>query len=122
MPPPDDALRLRHMLDASREALSLVKGKRRVDLGESRTLALALVKLIEIVGEAASRVSAAERKRLAGVPWGDIVAMRNRLIHAYFDVDLDRVWDTVTDDLPPLIAELEAALSQTRADRPEPSS
>ena len=118
MPPPDDALRLRHMLDAAREARAFVAGKQRTDLDEERPLALALVKLIEIVGEAASRVSAAERQRRAGIPWGDIVAMRNRLIHAYFDVDLDRVWDTVTDDLPPLIAELEAALTQSRADRP----
>lgn len=117
--PPDDALRLRHMLDAAREARTFVEGKRRTDLDEDRPLALALVKLIEIVGEAASRVGAAERQRRGGIPWGDIVAMRNRLIHAYFDVDLDRVWDTVTDDLPPLITELEASLIQEQPDRPE---
>ena len=90
--------------------------KRRSDLDEDRALALALVKLIEIVGEAASRVSEAERQRHTSIPWSNIVAMRNRLIHAYFDVDLDRVWDTVTDDLPPLITELQTVLTETDAD------
>ncbi len=76
-----DAIRLRHMLDAAQEA-------------------------IEIVGEAASRVSRECQERYSAIPWASIVAMRNRLIHAYFDIDLDRVWDTVLADLPPLVAEL----------------
>jgi uncharacterized protein with HEPN domain len=70
-------------------------------------LALSLVKCIEIVGEAASHVTLETRNQHASIPWNDIVGMRNRLIHAYYDVDLDRVWDTITDDLPPLIAELD---------------
>jgi len=70
-------------------------------------LALAIVKCIEIVGEAAGGISQESRERFDNVPWADIVGMRHRLVHAYFDIDLDRVWDTITDDLPPLIAELE---------------
>jgi Protein of unknown function DUF86 len=66
---------------------------------------------VEIIGEAASRVSAGTRLEWADIPWQDIVAMRHRLIHGYFDIDLDIVWSTVTDDLPPLAAQLERALS-----------
>jgi uncharacterized protein with HEPN domain len=106
----NDEVRLRHMLDAGREAVALAQGQRREDLARDRKLALALVKCIEIIGEAASKVSAAVRAEHPSLPWADIVAMRNRLIHAYFDVDLDRVWDTVTDDLPPLVAELQKIL------------
>jgi uncharacterized protein with HEPN domain len=69
-------------------------------------LLLSLVKCIEIVGEAASRASPEMREALPELPWPDIVGMRNRLIHAYFDVDHDRVWDTVHQDLPGLITAL----------------
>jgi uncharacterized protein with HEPN domain len=70
-------------------------------------LVLSLVKSIEIVGEAASKVTKESRDSHPEVPWLNIIGMRNRLIHVYFDIDLDRVWDTITDDLPPVIAALE---------------
>ncbi|HET9209930.1 MAG TPA: HepT-like ribonuclease domain-containing protein [Thermoanaerobaculia bacterium] len=100
------------MLDSAREALSFADGHSRTDLRDNRMLALSLVKCIEIVGEAAARVSVAALQEVAQIPWQDIVGMRNRLIHAYYDIDLDRVWDTVLDDLPILVAQLEAALSE----------
>lgn len=103
----DDFIRVRHMLDAAKEAISFVDNKTRDDLENNRMLALSIVKSIEIVGEAASKVTKGSREEHPEIPWTDIVAMRNRLIHAYFDIDLDRVWDTVTDDLPPLTALLE---------------
>ena len=111
-----DRLRLQHMLDAGREAVRFTQGKTRDDLDRDRVLALALVKLLEIVGEAASRVTTESQQAHPDIPWRDIVAMRNRLIHGYFDVDLDRVWDTVTDDLPPLLAQLEVALAEAPPD------
>jgi uncharacterized protein with HEPN domain len=95
------------MLDAAREALSFAKNKTRGDLDNDRMLVLSLVKEIEIIGEAAANVSSEARDRYPEIPWPSIVGMRNRLIHAYFDIDYDRVWDTITDDLPPLIAILE---------------
>jgi uncharacterized protein with HEPN domain len=107
----DDAIRLQHMLEAARYALSFIAGKDRSDLDSDKMLVLALVKSIEIIGEAASKVSLEGRATWAGLPWQDIVAMRNRLIHAYFDINLDIVWSTLTQDLPPLVAELEKALS-----------
>ena len=70
-------------------------------------LALSLIKLIEIIGEAASGLTAELRQQHADIPWQDIVSMRNRLFHAYFDIDLDRVWDTMIGDLPRLILDLQ---------------
>lgn len=106
----DDLNRLKHMLDAAKEAQSFASGKSRNDLGADRKLALAIVKDIEIIGEAASKVSQETRISDPAIPWLDIINMRNRLIHAYFDIDLDVVWDTVTKDLPPFIALLEKTI------------
>jgi len=106
----DDWTRLRHMLDAAREAVQFAQGRTRQDLNHDRMLALSLTKCIEIIGEAAAQISDMTRSQAPTIPWQDIVSMRNRLIHAYFDIDLDRVWDTITDDLPPLIEFLEKLL------------
>lgn len=103
----DDAVRLRHMLDAAREAASFAKNKTRRSLDTDRKLVLALIKSIEIIGEAAAKVTQKCRKSLPQIPWPNIIGMRNRLIHAYFDINLDILWKTVTEDLPALIAELE---------------
>jgi len=99
------------MLNASRDALSYVDGRTRADLVTDTMLVRALVKCIEIVGEAASKVTAETRNELSAVPWTDIVGMRNRLIHTYYDVDLELVWATVEVDLPPLVAALDGWLS-----------
>jgi len=109
----DDAVRLQHMLDAAWEACAFAREKVREDLESDRQLTLALVKDIEIIGEAASRVSAETRTAHPSLPWLESVAMRNRLIHGYFDINLDIVWSTVSDELPPLIAKLERILSQS---------
>ncbi|HUU94485.1 MAG TPA: HepT-like ribonuclease domain-containing protein [Phycisphaerae bacterium] len=107
-----DRIRIQHMRDAAREAITFVEGRQRADLDRDRVLALALVRCIEIIGEAAAQVTGETRVSCPQIPWPSIVGMRNRLIHAYFDVDLDRVWDTLTTDLPPLIGALETLLSE----------
>lgn len=112
MPPPKSTVRLRHMLDHAREAFSMVEGKRRVDLDTDRKLNLALVRLLEILGEAAGRISKEERDRYSNIPWVEIVGLRNRLIHGYDEVDFDILWQIVTADLPPLIKNLEKVLSK----------
>lgn len=106
----EDRFRLQHMLDAAREALAFAAGKHREHLNSDRKLVLALVKDIEIIGEAAYQTSDETRRRLTNVPWEDIIGMRHRLVHAYFDINLDILWKTVTDDLPPLIKTLEEIL------------
>ena len=105
-----DAVRLQHMIDAAREAMSFAHSRARSDLETDRQLLLSLVKDIEIIGEAASQVTDPTRKELAAVPWTRIVAMRNRLVHAYFSINLDIVWKTVQEDLPSLIDLLERSL------------
>ena len=103
----DDSIRLRHMLDAAREAESFSQDKTRSSIDTDRKLALALVKCIEIIGEAANKISDESREDLPQIPWSNIIGMRNRLIHAYFDINLDILWKTIIEDIPPLIAELE---------------
>ena len=107
----DDFIRLRHMLDASQEAISFAEGKKRADLDHDRMLVLSLVKEIEIIGEAATKVSEDCRREHPEVPWKNIVTMRNRLIHGYFDINLDIVWKTVAEELPPLSMDLKRALA-----------
>lgn len=106
----EDEVRLRHMLEAAKEATDYAQNRTRVDLDNDRMLMHSLVRCIEIIGEAASQVTKDTQQQCSAIPWPSMIAMRNRLIHAYFDIDLDRVWDTVIDDLPPLISTLEALL------------
>lgn len=108
----DDLTRLHHMQDAAREALGFMSGKRREDLANDRMLVLAVVKDLEIIGEAVGRISAECRTRHPEIPWVVMVGMRNRLTHAYFSIDLDIVWDTVTNDLTPLIEQLERVIQE----------
>jgi uncharacterized protein with HEPN domain len=100
------------MLDYSREAVSLIQGKSREDLDTDRLLNLALVRLLEVIGEAASKVPKEECCRYPEIPWPQIVSLRNRLIHGYDQIDFDIIWQILTRDLPPLIAELERIISQ----------
>lgn len=108
----DDLTRLHHMQDAAREALGFMSGKTREDLANDRMLVLAVVKDLEIIGEAAGRISAECRTRHPEIPWADMIGMRNRLTHAYFSINLDIVWDTVTDDLAPLVEQLERVIQE----------
>ena len=108
----DPKMRLRHMLDRAREAVEMARGRTREDLDSDRQLNLSLVRLLEVVGEAAGRIPQAERGLLPGVPWADIVGLRNRLVHGYDVVNFDILWTIVQDDLPPLVAELERVLGQ----------
>lgn len=104
--PPDDAIRIRHLVDAAESAIGFVEGRTRVDLDGDQMLALALTKLVEIVGEAAKQVTAATRLEHPDVPWSAAARMRDRLVHHYFDIDLDVLWSTVETDLPVLLARL----------------
>ena len=103
-------IRLRHMLDHAKEAVAMASGRTRGELDTDRQLNLSLVRLLEIVGEAAGRAPAEERVRHPEIPWPEIIGLRNRLIHGYDSVDFDILWQIVSADLPPLIAALEKAL------------
>ena len=109
--PNADVIRLRHMREAAASALEMATGRTRTELDENMMLRMALTRCLEILGEAAAKVTPATRAQLPSIPFGQIVSMRNRLIHAYFDVDLDIVWTTVSEDLPTIIPALDAALA-----------
>ena len=108
----DDQTSLRHMLDHAVEAVAMAEGHCRADLDADRKLNLSLVRLIEIIGEAANRLTPHERVRHANIPWADIIGMRNRMVHGYDAVDFDILWDAVGLHLPPLIVELGKALGE----------
>ena len=108
----EDEVRLKHMLEAAQDALRFSSGRVRAELDDDRQLTFALVKAVEIVGEAAYQMEDTTRGELSQIPWPDIVKMRHRLVHAYFDINLDILWDTVQRNLPPLIAELEKVLGR----------
>jgi uncharacterized protein with HEPN domain len=104
----EDIIRLRHMLDHAKEATELIGARKREDLDSDRVLSLALVRLLEIIGEAAGRIPDRLRARHPDIPWSQIVGLRNRLIHGYDAVDMDILWQILTDDVPPLIEVLRA--------------
>jgi len=100
------------MLDAAIEIQQYVQSSTREDLNSDRKLVHSLVRLFEIIGEAATQVSEELRNNIPGVPWPILVGMRNRLIHAYFSINLDIVWSTSTEDIPSLITELKKLLDE----------
>lgn len=104
---PEDLIRIRHILDAVKETLAFSMDKCRDDLDNNRMLALAIIKELEIIGEAASKITPEFKASQPHIPWLDIVGMRNRLTHGYFDVDLDLVWTTLQEDLPLILEQLE---------------
>jgi len=105
--PPEDAVRIRHMIDAAESAERSVAGRERADIDTDEQLRFAVVQAVQIIGEAASRISP-ETRSIIPLPWVDIMYMRNRLVHAYFDIDPDVVWRTVADDIPELLRVLRA--------------
>lgn len=102
-----DEAYLLDMLLAARDAQNFARGLTREQFQASRLHQVAALKVLETIGEAASRVSEPLRATHPQIPWREIIGTRNRLVHAYFEVELDEVWDTVQNDLPPLIAALE---------------
>ena len=106
MPSHYDQVRLRHMLDASIKAVSFTNGLERTDLEQNEQLVLALIRLLEIIGEAAVQVTKETKNKYPSFPWQPMAATRNRLIHGYFDVDMDIIWKIITRDLPNLIEQL----------------
>ncbi|MFH1112804.1 MAG: HepT-like ribonuclease domain-containing protein [Pseudomonadota bacterium] len=111
----DDLTRLRHMVEFAQGALRFAGHRSREDLDHDQMLTLALIKAIENVGEAACRLSPEFRERHPEIPWPSIMGMRHKLVHAYFEVNLDMVWDTTVNELLPLIQAVERIISTSRS-------
>ena len=108
----DDRTRVLHMRDAARAAIEFISGRTRPDLDKDRMLQFAVVRALEIIGEAAAGVSEEGRARAAQIPWRVIVSTRNRVIRGYFSMNTELIWNTVSVDLPVLISELDALLNE----------
>jgi len=113
----NDLVRLHHMLDAATEARGFVCNRRREDLDNDRQLVWALVKAIEILGEAAGQLSEDTIMSLPNIPWQKVISMRNRLVHAYFDINLDILWKTVLEGLPPIVEELKKVIDERNTNK-----
>lgn len=100
---PDDRIRMQHIADFAGRAISFVNDVDQEEFNKNEILQLACVHLLEIIGEAANGLSGDTRDRYPGIPWLKMINMRNRLIHGYIDIDMEIVWRTIKDDLPPLI-------------------
>jgi len=109
---PADRVRVRHIVDAIETATRFTKGRQRLDLDHDGMVPFALGRAVEIVGEAASQPSKETQTALSPIPWSRGSGMRNRLFHAYFDIDRDILWNTVTEALPPLTSHLRTALER----------
>ncbi len=107
-----DLARLKHMLDSTKAILTFSKGRIRASLDKDRLFLSAVLRELEIIGEAAGKVSVKTKKRFSEMPWKELVGMRNRLIHAYFDVDHDVVWKTIREYLPSFRKQLEEILEE----------
>jgi uncharacterized protein with HEPN domain len=103
----NDDITLRQMLDLASEAIAFAKGRQRQDFDTDRMWSLAMERLLITVGEASRRLSDTTRERLSQIPWAQISAFRNRIIHGYDAIDYDRVWEILESDVPALVAELE---------------
>ena len=109
----DDSTRLRHMLESASKVGEFIAGLSLDAVRSDEMRALAVVRLLEIIGEAANVVSTEFRDANSEIPWPQIVGLRNRLIHGYTDVDWDVLWDIVTNDLPKLIDALQDLLGES---------
>lgn len=105
-----DLARLKHMLDSTEAILVFAKGKQRTSLDKDRLFQSAVLREFEIIGEAAGRISEKTKKKFPHIPWKELVGLRNRLIHAYFDVDHDIVWKTIREYLPSFLEHLQGAV------------
>lgn len=108
----DDRLPMHQMLEHAREAVEIIRGRARTELPANRMLQLSLVYLVQVVGEAAGRVSRTGQAKHPEIPWGKAITTRHRLVHGYDRIDYDIVWDTIAEDFPPLVAALEQALAR----------
>ncbi|MBD2553012.1 DUF86 domain-containing protein [Limnothrix sp. FACHB-708] len=107
MSPKNDYVYIGHMIDNANKAISFIAGLSRSDFDQDEQLRLAVTHLLQIVGEAARRVSVEFREAHPEIPWKAIVGMRSKVVHDYFSVDDDVIWDTIKNDLPALVKQLE---------------
>lgn len=115
--PKDDQIYIGHMLDTARKIRDKTQGVSHEQYDTDENLRLALVHLVQVLGEAARRVSPTMQAAHPDIPWRAITGMRHKIVHDYLDVDEDIVWAVATRDIPPLLAMLEPILSDEGAEQ-----
>jgi uncharacterized protein with HEPN domain len=105
--PKDDGLYLGHMLDMARKACAKTASIQRGEYDADENLRLALAHLIQVIGEAARRVSPEGRAAHPEIPWREVMGIRHKIVHDYMDLNDDVIWEVVTRDLPGLVQQLE---------------
>lgn len=105
---PEDQDRWGHMIESAEDVLQFMAGRSRQDLDQDRMLRYAVVRAIEIIGEAASKITTETRASHADLPWAAMIGMRNRLVHAYFDIDTDILWVAASQEVPVLLDQLKS--------------
>ena len=108
----DDRIRVGHMIEAGDSIRQFMSGRDRTALDTDRMLLFAVVRAIEVIGEAASKVSQEARDAAKAIPWRSIIGMRNRIVHAYWDIDTEIVWKTVTEEIPALLPLLRGLMGE----------
>jgi uncharacterized protein with HEPN domain len=103
---PEDRTRIVHMIEAAEAVAEFVSGRARVDLDTDRMLLFAVIRAIEVFGEAAAKISPEIKAASANIPWPQIISMRHRLIHGYFDINRSIVWNTAAEEIPDLVPAL----------------
>ncbi len=103
----NDEERLTHMLEAAKDAVGFLKDKTRDDLDRDKQLTLSLLKSLEMIGEAASKVSKECQLGCEPIPWDKVIELKQQVVHTYWDIDRDWIWNTVKNELPPVIKALE---------------
>ncbi len=107
-----DYIRIKHILDASEDAIMFLRKKSKDDLRNDKLLIYALTKALEVIGEAANQVSTELRNNYSDIPWQDMIDMRNFLVHEYFGINEEIVWNTIKKDLPKLLPIFKKIISE----------
>lgn len=114
-PRKDYKLYLFDILESCKKIISYTKGKTEREFANDKKTIDAVIRNIEIIGEAASKIPKKEREKIQQIPWKEVVAMRNKVVHEYFDVNVPIVWETIQADIPTLKKNIQNALKNTRS-------
>jgi uncharacterized protein with HEPN domain len=106
----NDQKYLGRMLEAAQDAMEFMKGRTRDDLNEDKQLTLSLVKSLEMLASSAEKVSKACRSDCKPIPWVEVIEIKQQVVHTYWEIDRDWLWEKMTVDLPEIINALEVLL------------
>lgn len=102
-----DCVRVNHIINACESLFRFTLDRKREDLDSDEMFSFAVVRAVKIIGEAASKITKEGRDEISGLPWQEIIGMRNRLAHGYFDINHSILWATIQRDIPAIYSILQ---------------